>query len=195
MSRSTRPGRSERRPSRANASARLSREEVGLGRLDAVPEDFRRLPAASAREERAAPQDGVRFPQRDHHPDEPEEAGVSLRERPVDPAQRVILAPGVVVAVLGAQELVARQDHGHALRDHQGRHQVAHLAASRSGGRPARRSAPRRRSSSSSWRRCRRGSPRRWPRCVCGCRRPGRSSVKPSWQQMKLMEWSGPRPA
>ena len=58
--------------------------------------------------------------------------------------------------------------------DHQGRHQVAHLLPADRAARPGRRSAPRRRSSSSSWRRCRRGSPRRWPRCACGCRRPGR---------------------
>ena len=129
MSRSTRLGRSERRPSRAKASEWLSWREVGLGRLDAVPDDLRRLSAAFAREERAAPQHGMRFPQRDHHPDEPEEAGVPLPQRPVDPTDRIILAPGVVVAVLGAQELVARQDHRHALRDHEGRHQVPDLPA------------------------------------------------------------------
>ena len=50
-------------------------------------------------------------------------------QRPVDPADRVILAPRVVIAVLGAEELVAAQDHRHALREHQGRHQVPHLAA------------------------------------------------------------------
>ena len=106
---------------------------------------------------------------------EPEEAGVAFAERPVDPADGVVLAPGVVVAVLGAEELVAAQDHRHALRDHQRRDQVARLAARGSRARPDRRSAPRRRSSSSSWRRCRRGFPRRWPRCACGCTRPGRS--------------------
>ena len=50
-------------------------------------------------------------------------------QRPIDPAQGIVLAPGIVVAVLGAEKLVAAQDHRHALRDHQGRHQVADLAA------------------------------------------------------------------
>ena len=80
-------------------------------------------------EERPPPQGRVPHPQRDHLPDEPEEVGVLLGQRPVDPTDRVVLAPGVVIAPLGAEELVAAQDHRHALREQQGGDEVAGLAA------------------------------------------------------------------
>ena len=47
---------------------------------------------------------------------------------PVDPRDLVVLAVGVVVAALGAAQLVAVADHGHALADQQGGQEVAALA-------------------------------------------------------------------
>ena len=87
-------------------------------------------------------------------------------ERPVEPARRVVLAVGVVVAALGAAELVAAEQQRHALGQQQRRQQVARLprAQRQDAGSSV---GPRRRSSSCGCRRCRRGCPRRWPRCAC----------------------------
>ena len=46
---------------------------------------------------------------------------------PVDPGQLGVLAVGVVVALLGAAQLVAVQDHRHALGEQQGGDEVALL--------------------------------------------------------------------
>src|SRR6187551_3622634 len=49
---------------------------------------------------------------------------------PADPADLVVLAVGVVVAVLGVADFVAGQDQRHALRQQQGRQLIlAQLAA------------------------------------------------------------------
>ena len=95
-------------------------------------------------------------------------------QRPVEPAELVVLAVGVVVAALRAADLVAGDEHRHALREQQDRSEVLDLAARGAPRSPGRRSRPRRRSSSSGCRRCRRGCPRRWPRCACRCTRRGR---------------------
>ena len=47
---------------------------------------------------------------------------------PVEPGEFVVLAVGVVVAVLGAADFVPRKQHGYALRQHQGDEDVALLA-------------------------------------------------------------------
>ena len=47
---------------------------------------------------------------------------------PVEPRDLVVLAVGVVVAVLRAADLVAAEQHRHALRQQQRRQEVAHLA-------------------------------------------------------------------
>ena len=47
--------------------------------------------------------------------------------RPVDPADLVVLAVGVVVAVLRAPDFVAGQDHRHAAREHQDGDEVPDL--------------------------------------------------------------------
>ena len=54
-------------------------------------------------------------------------AGVALLQRPIDPTDLVVVAPRVVVSLLRAQELVAGQEHRHALREHQRRHHVLRL--------------------------------------------------------------------
>ena len=98
----------------------------------------------------------------------------SLDQRPVEPGELVVLAVGVVVAVLRAADLVAGDEHRHALREEQDRGEVLHLPLAEARRSPGRRSGPRRRSSSSGCRRCRRGCPRRSPRCASRCRRRGR---------------------
>ena len=117
-------------------------------------------------------------------------------ELPVEPGDLVVLAVGVVVAALGAADLVAAEQHRHALRQEQRGEEVALLPRAQRDDRRRRRSGPRRRSSTSGCRRCRRGCPRRWPRCACRRRRRGRARVKPSWAVTKLIDWrTGVRPS
>ena len=52
---------------------------------------------------------------------------------PVDPVQLVVLSIDVVVAVLGAAELIASEHHGRALREQQGCEQVALLPLTQRG--------------------------------------------------------------
>jgi len=49
---------------------------------------------------------------------------------PVEPGELRVVAVGVVVAGLGAAQLVSAEQHGHALREEQGGQQVALLARS-----------------------------------------------------------------
>ena len=102
-------------------------------------------------------------------------------------AGRVVVAVVVVVAALRPADLVAHQQHRRAERQQLDGQEVLDLAAAQALDRRVRRSVPRRRSSSSGSGRCRRGCPRRSPRCASRRRRRGRSSVKPSWQVTKLM--------
>ena len=95
---------------------------------------------------------------------------------PVEPGDLVVLAVGVVVAALGAAELVAAEQHRHALGEQQRRHQVAPLAGAQGEdvgivGLPLDAAVPRAVVATR-----RRGSPRRWPRCACRCRRRGRAA-------------------
>ena len=79
MSRSTRPGRS-RPPAVEREGQRVAvAEKSGWAGSTPCQTISGGWPAALAREERPAPQDRMGLPQRDHHPDEPEEVGVSLR--------------------------------------------------------------------------------------------------------------------
>src|SRR6516165_6963829 len=59
---------------------------------------------------------------------EAEQVAVALHPAPVEPADVVVLAVRVVVALLGAAYLVAHEDHGHALRQHQDGGEVLDLA-------------------------------------------------------------------
>ena len=71
--------------------------------------------AEFADEEPPTTEDRVPFPQPDHFPGEALKFGVLLCEVPVHPADTVVLAPGVVVPLLRAQELIPREHHRHAL--------------------------------------------------------------------------------
>jgi hypothetical protein len=63
------------------------------------------------------------------HADQPagELQQVLVGARPVVPRCLIVLAIAVVVAVLGAADLVAAEQHRHALRQHQRREEIAHL--------------------------------------------------------------------
>ena len=71
--------------------------EVGPAGPDAVPEDVGRQMTIAPPEKRPPPQGRVPHPQRDHLLDEAEEVSVFWDERPIDPTDRVVLAPGVVI--------------------------------------------------------------------------------------------------
>src|SRR3712207_4977372 len=66
-------------------------------------------------------------------PDQPAREGelalLVAVELPAEPGEVVVLAPRVVVAVLGARELVAAEQHRHPLRQEERRQEVALLAA------------------------------------------------------------------
>src|SRR5690606_4073112 len=72
-------------------------------------------------------QDGIGPAQGDQAAGEGQQLGAVFIQVPVDPAQLVILAVDVVVTLLGAAELIAGEQHGRALGEQQGGHQVAHL--------------------------------------------------------------------
>jgi len=50
-----------------------------------------------------------------------------LDQRPVEPADLIVLAIGIVIAALGLAHLVAHQDHGHAHREQRRGQEVLHL--------------------------------------------------------------------
>ena len=79
----------------------------------------------------AAAQVGMRPAELDELAGELQQLGLALVEFPVVPADLVVLAIGVVVAVLGAANLVAAAHHGHALREKQRRQEIALLPLAR----------------------------------------------------------------
>ena len=94
---------------------------------------------------------------------------------PGQPGRLVVDAVGVVVAALGAARLVARPSASARRSRAAASPAGCASAAGAARGPRRRRSRPRRRSSSCGCGRSRRGCPRRWPRCACGRRTPGRA--------------------
>ena len=92
----------------------ISRAEEGSGR-------------SAAAEKRASPQSRVAFSQGHHFPHETQEIGILGGQAPIDPAHFVILTPGVIVPSLRTEELIAGQEHRHALGDQQGNDEVLGL--------------------------------------------------------------------
>ena len=81
-----------------------------------------------AAEEAPPPEHRVLGAQPDERADVVQQLGVVLgADRPVDPGDLVVLAVGVVVALLGAADLVAREQHRHALGQQQRGQEVALL--------------------------------------------------------------------
>src|SRR5512139_466159 len=74
----------------------------------------------------APPECGVSGLQRDQPPRVLEEVAIDVL--PVEPGNLVVLAIGVVVALLRTSELVATEQHGNALREKEGGEDVALLA-------------------------------------------------------------------
>ena len=109
--------------------ARL-RAPVGLAEVHAVPHHVGPLRAAArfAGQELAMPEHRMGAAKSDQRPGEAEQVAVARQPIPVDPTDLVVLTVGVVVAVLGAAELVARPDHGRTLGQDERREKIAHLA-------------------------------------------------------------------
>ena len=63
----------------------------------------------------------------DEQPDEPEHVRVATQLRPVEPADFVVLAVGVVVAELRVPHLVAHEQHRRASREQLEREEVFDL--------------------------------------------------------------------
>src|SRR5581483_1497956 len=93
----------------------------------AEPPHIRQARTARLRsgEERRAAEHGMLAAQPEEVTREFEQGGVGVL--PVEPRELGVLAPGVVVAVLCATELVAAEQHGDALREHERREEVALL--------------------------------------------------------------------
>src|SRR5271166_6003769 len=71
------------------------------------------------------------FPESDQFSRELKEALTVVVPVPVKPVELVVLAIGIVVAMLRPAELVSAQDHRHALRNKNSSHQVATLSSVR----------------------------------------------------------------
>ena len=87
---------------------------LAVGAVPGEVADVRAVDAA-ALEELAPVQDRVRLAIRDQPPREVEQLLLALVEVPVVPRHLIVLAVGVVVAVLGPADLVAAAQHRHAL--------------------------------------------------------------------------------
>ena len=121
-----------------------------------------------AQEELPALEDRLAPPDEDQLAGEFQELLLPVVQVPVEPGQLVVLAVGVVVALLAVAQLVAAEHHRHATESISVAMRLR-FCRSRSSMMRGRRSGPRRRSSSYCCRWRRRGSPRRWPRCACRC--------------------------
>jgi hypothetical protein len=100
---------------------------IRVGHLRAVRPDPHHVLLATAvehpAEERAPPQHGIRPEDLQRLPGEPQHVQVSAF--PVEPAELVVLAVGVVVPLLRAPDLVAAEEHPYALGEDERGHQVA----------------------------------------------------------------------
>ena len=122
MSRSTTPGRPQRRPSSAKAIDRLSWEKSGA--QGSTPcQTISPRPLKNVRRRN----DGCRLRSAIIRLTNRKKSAFS-RQVPVQPTDLVVLTPSIVVAELRPQEFVASQKHRHALRNQQSRDQVASLA-------------------------------------------------------------------
>ena len=151
--------------------------EVGLAERDAVPGHVGAAERAArlAGEVVAVAQHRVGGAEGDQQPGEAEQVAVGVEQSPVEPGDLVVLAVGVVVAALRAAELVAGEQHRHALRAEQQR--AARFARLARAQRADRRVVGRALGAAVPAEvvvRRRRGCPRRSPRCASRCRRPGR---------------------
>src|SRR5262249_31496162 len=101
---------------------------LGAGRSEPGHDPAAQLLVIDADQEPVAAQDRVFVAQRCEPLDKVDLRCIFFLQIPIDPADLVVLAMGVVVAVLCTGELVAGEQHRGALRQHQGAEEVAHLA-------------------------------------------------------------------
>ena len=101
---------------------------LGAGGVDPGHVLYPQLLVIDAGQKPAAAQDRIFVAQRRQLLHKADQGPVSLLCLPVDPADFVVLAIGIVVALLGAGELVAGEQHRRALRQQQGAKEVAPLA-------------------------------------------------------------------
>src|SRR5690606_16775891 len=81
-----------------------------------------------ADEELAALEHRLAIPDMHAAAHELEERLLALIQVPVEPCQLVVLAVGIVVAMLGVRQLIAAEEHGHALAEQEGGDEVALLS-------------------------------------------------------------------
>src|SRR6266540_4388501 len=74
----------------------------------------------------------MRSSQPDQQLEEPEQVSIGIEQAPVNPADLIVLAVGVVVTTLCPPELVAGQDHGGAGGEQENRREVPHLPPAQS---------------------------------------------------------------
>src|SRR4029434_7121552 len=80
-----------------------------------------------AGEKTCAPQTGMALAEGDELLDEAEHVPLGFAERPIEPAQLVILAVRVIVPALGAQYFIPGQNHRHPLAQEQERQEIFRL--------------------------------------------------------------------
>src|SRR5215472_2822731 len=83
----------------------------------------------TTREEVAAGEAWVATSKCDELPRKAKYLAIGLDKSPVEPRDLVVLAVRVVVAALGMQHLVAREQHRHTAGEHEERKEVSRLAA------------------------------------------------------------------
>ena len=149
----------------------------------------RALPLPPVKEGRAA-EHRMLGAEPEQPPREGEEHPRALVDLPVEPGDLVVLAVRVVVAALGVPELVAGEEHRHALGEEERGEDVPLLAVAQrdTSGSSVAPSTPQ---FHEGCRRCRRGCPRRSPRCACGRSETRSRSVNPSWAVTKLIDADG----
>src|SRR6185312_3676845 len=101
---------------------------LGPGRIEPGDVADAELLVEIASQETAAAEDRVPVPKLGELFDEGDQRLAALADVPVDPADLVVLAIGVVVAALGAGKLVAGEQHRGALAEQQRRQDVPPLA-------------------------------------------------------------------
>ena len=121
-------GRAAQAGDRACERARVRVVEAGTVQRGPVPRNVRHpaLVDHSGVEGRL-PERRMRLAEGDQALHEAQHLLVSRRQRPVEPARRIVLVVRVVVAALRAPDLVAREEHRHAARQQQNREEVLHL--------------------------------------------------------------------
>src|SRR4249919_748325 len=99
--------------------------------LATMPVDFPHpLLIGSIRKETFAPHVWMLLTERDHQFEEPEHIRVLLFQLPIEPTDLVILAIGIVIALLRPSYFITGKHHRNALRKHEYGHTILDLTLS-----------------------------------------------------------------